>query len=40
MINVVDYLDKSRELDTEAFQRALDAGSAKGGEPVTPRYIK
>lgn len=34
MINVADYLDKSRELDTEAFQKAIDAGSAKGGEPV------
>ena len=34
MINLSDYIDKSAELDTEAFQQAIDLGSLNGGQPV------
>ena len=34
MINLKDFIDKNSALDTEAFQKAIDLGSERGGEPV------
>lgn len=34
MINVKDFIDKNSELDTKAFQQAIDLGSLRGGETV------
>ncbi len=34
MINLNDYINKTAELDTQAFQRAIDIGSERGGETV------
>lgn len=34
MIYLSDYIDKNFDLDTQAFQRAIDIGSARGGETV------
>jgi len=34
VINLKDFIDKTTELDTKAFQRAIDLGSMRGGETV------
>ena len=34
MINLKDFLDRSKKYDTEAFQKAVDLGSKNGGETV------
>ena len=34
MINLKDFIDKTTELDTKAFQQAIDLGSMRGGETV------
>ena len=34
MINLKDFIDKTSKLDTEAFQKAIDLGSSRGGETV------
>lgn len=34
MINLIDFIDKTAKLDTDAFQKAIDLGSSRGGETV------
>ena len=34
MINLRDFIDKTAKLDTDAFQKAIDLGSERGGESI------